>query len=197
MNQLITFTGLGPSIKESGGHSGTHGPISKRGSPILRNALYRASFGAFSHQPMKALYEKYKERSAPQCDSVRAVMEESAHRCIANKEAQSFRREVLIHRGKLTRHNWSSGLFPLWLRAPRFVCAALSSHSALSGLEAALVWGKEGILSPALGSSRSLQVPQSTTPLLVFIFVFILCRFRFYTARLRRGSALVLSRGRS
>lgn len=62
MNQFIAFAGLDPSIKQSGGHSGTHGPISKRGSPILRNALYLASFGAFSHQPMKALYEKYKER---------------------------------------------------------------------------------------------------------------------------------------
>jgi hypothetical protein len=39
----------------------------------------------------------------------------------------------------------ASGLFPLWLRAPRFISAALSSHSLPVGRElgAALVWGKE------------------------------------------------------
>lgn len=62
IGQIIAFAGLDPSVKQSGGRSGTYGPISKRGSPILRSALYLAAFGAFSHQPMKALYERYKER---------------------------------------------------------------------------------------------------------------------------------------
>ena len=67
----------------------------------------------------------------------------------------------------------ASGLFPLWLRAPRFISAALSSHSLPVGRElgAALVWGKEGILPPAPPHPRPFGFRRRTTPFLVFISV--------------------------
>ena len=68
------------------------------------------------------------------------------------------------------------GLFPLWLRAPRFVCAALSSHSALlSGARGGSCLGRG---RNPLPSSGFILVPSdstpSTTPLLVFIREFVL-----------------------
>ena len=65
-----------------------------------------------------------------------------------------------------------SGLFPLWLRAPRFVCAACSSHSALlSGARggSCLVGGRNP--PPAPPHPRSFGFRRRTTPLLVFISV--------------------------
>src|SRR3989344_5426995 len=62
MEQIVAFAGLDPSVKQSGGVRGTHGPISKRGSPFLRHALYLAVFGSFSHRPMNAVYKRYKEK---------------------------------------------------------------------------------------------------------------------------------------
>ena len=60
--QIVAFAGLDPSVKQSGGARGSYGPISKRGSPFLRHALYLAVFGSFSHRPMNAVYKRYKER---------------------------------------------------------------------------------------------------------------------------------------
>lgn len=65
IDQLIAYAGLDPSVKQSGGKAGKNGALSKRGSPILRNALYLASFGSFAHAPMKQVYERYKSRKLP------------------------------------------------------------------------------------------------------------------------------------
>lgn len=62
MDQIIAFAGLDPSVKQTGGKPGWHGAISKRGSPTLREALFLAAFGSFSKEPMKTLYDRYKER---------------------------------------------------------------------------------------------------------------------------------------
>lgn len=62
IDQIIAFAGLDPSVKQTGGRNGSHGAISKRGSPTLREALWLAAFGSFSKQPMKSLYARYKER---------------------------------------------------------------------------------------------------------------------------------------
>lgn len=62
IDQIIAFAGLDPSVKQTGGRNGSHGAISKRGSPTLREALWLAAFGSFSKQPMKSLYTRYKER---------------------------------------------------------------------------------------------------------------------------------------
>lgn len=62
IDQIIAFSGLDPSVKQTGGKKGTHGPISKRGSPTLREALFLAAFGSFSKEPMRTIYKRYKER---------------------------------------------------------------------------------------------------------------------------------------
>ena len=62
IDQIIAFAGLDPSVKQSGGKPGRHGSISKRGSPVLRSALYLASFGSLTHKPMRVVYDRYKAR---------------------------------------------------------------------------------------------------------------------------------------
>jgi len=63
IDQIVAFAGLDPSVKQTGGKRGTHGPISKRGSPTLREALFLAAFGAFAKPgPMRSLYLAYRAR---------------------------------------------------------------------------------------------------------------------------------------
>jgi transposase len=62
IDQVIAFAGLDPSVKQTGGKKGSHGSLSKRGSPTLREALFLAAFGSFQREPMKTLYDRYKER---------------------------------------------------------------------------------------------------------------------------------------
>lgn len=59
--QIIAFAGLDPSVKQTGGKAGTHGPLSKRGSRVLRTTLYLAAFGAFRHS-LRPLYDGYRKR---------------------------------------------------------------------------------------------------------------------------------------
>src|SRR3989338_5895201 len=86
----------------------------------------------------------------------------------------------------------ASGLFPLWLRAPRFLGAALSSHSLPAGRElgAALVWGEEGILPPARAHPRSFGFHPSHNPLPRFHRRGGWCRFRYGIRVASSGSAL-------
>jgi len=61
-NQLTAFAGLDPSIKESGRSSKT-GRISKRGSPMLRQALYRAALSASRVNPVcQQLYQRLRAK---------------------------------------------------------------------------------------------------------------------------------------
>src|SRR3990167_1522406 len=62
IDQIVAFSGLDPSVKQTGGKAGHHGHISKRGSPTLREALFLAAFGSFQHDPMKSIYVRYKAR---------------------------------------------------------------------------------------------------------------------------------------
>src|SRR3989344_496843 len=62
IEQIVAFAGLDPSVKQTGGRKGSHGPISKRGSPTLRNALFLAAFGSFQREPMRSLYLKHRAR---------------------------------------------------------------------------------------------------------------------------------------
>lgn len=62
IDQIVAFSGLDPSVKQTGGKSGHHGSISKRGSPVLREALFLAAFGSFQREPMQSLYVRYKGR---------------------------------------------------------------------------------------------------------------------------------------
>ena len=62
IDQIVAFSGLDPSVKQTGGAKGHHGKISKRGSPTLREALFLAAFGSFQREPMQSLYVRYKGR---------------------------------------------------------------------------------------------------------------------------------------
>ena len=50
--QLIAFSGMDPSIKQSGNFVGTESHMSKRGSPFLRRAVWLAAVVAVSHDPL-------------------------------------------------------------------------------------------------------------------------------------------------
>jgi transposase len=60
--QFAAFTGLDPSHFESGQMNGTRTPISKRGSPYLRRALYLAAFSLYRrHKSLQRLYQKQRK----------------------------------------------------------------------------------------------------------------------------------------
>ena len=86
----------------------------------------------------------------------------------------------------------ASGLFPLWLRAPRFVCAALSSHSRLlARARGGSCLGEGGVPSPSSGSSSFLRSPPFAQPPSSISFVSGWCRFRFLTQCQYSSEALV------
>lgn len=62
LEQIVAYAGLDPSVKQSGGKPARFGRISKRGSPVLRQALFLAAFGCFSKQPFIRIYQRYKGR---------------------------------------------------------------------------------------------------------------------------------------
>jgi transposase len=60
--QVVAFAGLDPVLKESG-TSRREGHISKRGSPLLREALYLAAFSALQYNPVcKQLYDRLRTK---------------------------------------------------------------------------------------------------------------------------------------
>jgi len=68
----------------------------------------------------------------------------------------------------------ASGLFPLWLRAPRFISAALSSHSALlSGARGGSCLGEGRSPSPSSVSSSFLRSPPFAQPPSSFSLVYV------------------------
>src|ERR1700693_4280971 len=68
----------------------------------------------------------------------------------------------------------ASGLFPLWLRAPRFVCAALSSQSRLlATARGGSCLGEGRNPSPSSGSSSFLRSPPIAQPPSSFSLVYV------------------------
>ena len=77
--QLVAFAGLDPTIKESG-ESRKLGRISKRGSPILREALYQASFASTIHNPVcSQYYHRLKARGKHHNICIIAVARKLSH----------------------------------------------------------------------------------------------------------------------
>jgi len=62
VEQVIAVSGLDPSVKQSGGKPAHFGKLSKRGSPLLRHALFCGIFGGFTREPWKTFYQRYKDR---------------------------------------------------------------------------------------------------------------------------------------
>ena len=61
--QYVAYTGLDPSLHDSGDSIHWRGKISKRGSPLLRNALYLAAFVVSRrHDYFRRIYCKHRKR---------------------------------------------------------------------------------------------------------------------------------------
>jgi len=62
-DQYVAYTGLDPSLRESGDTIHRQGKISKRGSPTLRHALYLAAFVVCrKHAYFQRIYRKHRAR---------------------------------------------------------------------------------------------------------------------------------------
>jgi len=73
-SDIVAFSGLDPSIKESGKFKGTKHHISKRGSPYLRSALYSSAVVASRCNPVcKRFYERLLARGVPKKAALCAV----------------------------------------------------------------------------------------------------------------------------
>jgi len=58
--KLVAFTGMDPSLKQSGEFTGSQSHMSKRGSPYLRRAIWLAAFPASKHNPVLATFYQKK-----------------------------------------------------------------------------------------------------------------------------------------
>lgn len=65
VKSFIAYTGLDPSIRQSGGKPQAYGKLSKRGSPILRTALYLSAMGGWRAPFFRPIYDihRAKQRS--------------------------------------------------------------------------------------------------------------------------------------
>jgi len=61
VEQIVAFAGLDPAVSQTGGKPGIHGKLTKRGSRVLRHALYMAAFGSF-RGAWRPLYDSYRNR---------------------------------------------------------------------------------------------------------------------------------------
>jgi transposase len=60
-DQYVAYTALDPSLRESGDSIHWHGKISKRGSPVLRQALFLAAFAIYrKHAYFHRIYRKHR-----------------------------------------------------------------------------------------------------------------------------------------
>jgi transposase len=61
--QYVAYAGLDPSLHESGDTIQWRGKISKRGSPVLRHALFLAAFVVYRrHDYFRRIYRKHRSR---------------------------------------------------------------------------------------------------------------------------------------
>jgi transposase len=61
-SQLVSFAGINPTVRQSGNFTGTKNRMSKKGSPYLRFALWKAAVTAVQFNPeLKAYYERRKD----------------------------------------------------------------------------------------------------------------------------------------
>jgi transposase len=84
--QFVAFCGIDPSVKRSGQFTGTRNAMSKRGSPMLRKALYMAALKAICQQkdgskvnPVLFEYYQKKCKGKPKKVALGAVMHKMAN----------------------------------------------------------------------------------------------------------------------
>ena len=72
--QYVAYAGLDPSLHDSGDTIQWRGKISKRGSPLLRHALYLAAFVVYRrHDYFRRIYRKHRSRGKKHCNALVVV----------------------------------------------------------------------------------------------------------------------------
>jgi len=72
--KLVAYAGIDPSVKQSGGFTGSQNRMSKRGSPYLRRALWLAASVAYRFDPsLAAFYHKKRAEGKAHMTTVGAV----------------------------------------------------------------------------------------------------------------------------
>ena len=79
-SKLVAYAGIDASVSQSGEYESTNNRMSKRGSPYLRKALFRAAFIASNHDPVfKAYYQKKRREGKHHNVAVGAVARKLCH----------------------------------------------------------------------------------------------------------------------
>lgn len=79
-SKLVAYAGIDASISQSGEYESTNNRMSKRGSPYLRKALFRAAFVASNHDPVfKAYYQKKRSEGKHHNVALGAVARKLCH----------------------------------------------------------------------------------------------------------------------
>jgi transposase len=72
--KLVAYAGIDPSVKQSGGFTGSQNRMSKRGSPYLRRALWLAASVAYRHDhTLAAFYQKKRAEGKVHMTAIGAV----------------------------------------------------------------------------------------------------------------------------
>lgn len=105
VEQIVAFAGLDPSVKQTGGKPGSHGSLSKRGSRILRLALYLAAFGAF-HHALRPLYDGYRKRGLKHIEALCIISRKILRIAVALLRKRrvfdpKYLQNELVHRKKI------------------------------------------------------------------------------------------------
>lgn len=83
-SKLVAYAGIDASVSQSGEYESTHNHMSKRGSPYLRKALFRAAFVASNTDPVfKAYYQKKRSQGKHHNVAVGAVARKLCHTIFA------------------------------------------------------------------------------------------------------------------
>ncbi|MBR4085511.1 MAG: IS110 family transposase, partial [Lachnospiraceae bacterium] len=71
---LLAYSGIDPSVKQSGEFNSTHNHMSKRGSPYLRHAIFLAATTCTFHDsPLNAFYKKKRDQGKHHLTAAGAV----------------------------------------------------------------------------------------------------------------------------
>jgi len=100
--KLVAFTGMDPSLKQSGEFTGSQSHMSKRGSPYLRRAIWLAAVPASKHNPVLAtFYQKKRSEGKAHGTALGAVSRKLIYTIFA-----------LLKSGQSYDPNLARGLFP-------------------------------------------------------------------------------------
>jgi transposase len=79
-SKLVAYAGIDATVSQSGEYESTNNRMSKRGSPYLRKALFRAAFVASNHDPVfKAYYQKKRSEGKHHNVALGAVARKLCH----------------------------------------------------------------------------------------------------------------------